>query len=310
VEALVQDHEAAVEEGSNLAVTLTPGDDPRQLAYELVIAPNTTVLTGKTGIPPTPPGLVPGERYTFFVDINGHPSPDIGKFVRVGTFMSQLVIYYDASETIDIPYYKPQRDTGKYGHGKALSLAPAYQPDGSVNFRLASLGGGEPPIFTYTANGAYAMSVKGEPIALTAYSAPRETPPGLERIRPDLRSAGTWLPGHLVNGEFGGPGLNVNMVPITVKTNAKMRGNYENSLRTSLELGLYFRFEADVTYHKANPRAAVGKTTDFVEEINVKYQVIARSGSGWVNVGNVGTAGPYGDAVPTVAELDPTRVAF
>jgi hypothetical protein len=98
------------------------------------------------------------------------------------------------------------------------------------------------------------------------------------------------------------------MVPIPRNTNAQMRGNYENTLRSQLELGKYFYFHARVAYHPLGVSTAIGRTSDFVHEITVSYQEISRAGTTWTRMGNVTNRGPYTVALPAVNELETSRL--
>jgi hypothetical protein len=197
-----------------------------------------------------------------------------------------------------------------------MIVVPAYKSDGSPNFRLAAAGAGEPPVFRLLSSrqapggGLQPIDVEAEPLALTMTpSVPQQEPPGLERIAAPLKSAGAWVPGHLVNGSMGGPGTNENLVPIDRTTNAKMRGNYENPIRQKLRLGGYYYFRAHVEYWPAGASPVIGVTRDFVKSIAVDFEEIVKGGTSWTRTGVKGTAGPYSIALPLVSELDPKRVS-
>lgn len=307
--ALAEEAQPGLEPGVRLRIDLTQGKDPRQLLYEMDISPNTTKAAGAI----VQPALTVGERYTFFVDKAGSEDPVAGRVTKVEQIGGRWVIWYDPGESRKTEF-KMSRSGRPLGHGPTRTWRPAYRPDGTPNFRAAGLGGGENPVFRVlgsrsTPNGALADAVEAEPLALTSYSAPRETPPGLGRIRAALRSSGDWVPGHLVNGEMGGPGTNVNMVPIPRTTNAKMRGNYENALRADLQVGKYYYFHAAVGYRKM-AGGGIGRAGDFVQTITVSYQEITRSGSAWARTGalKAPAGSPYTVPLPAPDELDPSRL--
>lgn len=304
---LERETQPRLEPGVRIRIAVQQGQIPRQLVFDMSIAPNTTTVTGSTA----PPVLTRGELYTFFVDNQGNARPVTGKFIETAVVNGRQVIWYDPGEARKTEFRETRRRV--LGHSPVRVFVPAYQPNGAPNFRLAAAGGGEPPVFRVissqsTPNGTKAVEVEAEPLALTAYSAPREVPPGLARINPVLVSAGDWVPGHLVNGEMGGPGSNENMAPITRNVNARMRGNYENALRTDLRLGKYFYFHAKVDYHPSGADPGIGRTTDFVRRITVKYQEMQKTPTAWVRVGTMTTRPAYTMSLPAISELDPTRV--
>jgi len=298
-----------LEKGVNVTITLSASSIPRQLSYDLEIAPNTTTVAGVS----TPPTLTAGELYTFYVGFNGKPSMMTAKFFEVMKYGGQWmlkVIPPGERET-------ERKDTGKRltGKYKGIIVIPALQPDGSPNYRLANAASTEPPVFRMRSSrnsvrgGLQPIEVEAEPLALTSrYAKPKEDPPGLERIAAPLRRSGRWVAGHMVNGTMGGPGTKENLIPIDDGTNSKMRGNYENALRQNLRLGKYYHFHAHADYF-AGTQKGIGQASDFVKSVSIAYEEIAKNGSGWVRTGVTGSAGPYPLVMPTVGELDPSRVS-
>jgi uncharacterized protein DUF4157 len=306
---LQQEGQAQLEAGVGLSIAIKPGSLPRQLEYAMKVAPNTTSVSGASG----PPVLTVGELYTFYKDLAGNDSPRTAKFVETAKLGGRWVIKaFPPGER-----ETERADTGKElrGKWKGMIIVPAEKPDGTPNYRLAAAAAAEPPVFRLTNSrksargGLQPIDVDANPLALTANATkPYQLPPGLERIAASLRSSGTWVPGHLVNGSMGGPGSNENLVPIDIGTNAKMRGNYENVLRGQLQLGKYYYFHARVDYHSGGSVKGVGHTEDFVRTISIDYEEITKNGSSWTKTGSKGAAGPYSLGVPAIGDLDPTRV--
>jgi hypothetical protein len=305
---LEQESQPKLEPGVKISISLKAGALPRQLEYDMKIAPNTTTASGAT----TPPVLTVGELYTFYVNFAGKSSPITAKFVEATMLQGQWAIKAAPPGERETE----RSDTGNElrGKWKGLIIVPAIQPDGSPNYRLANAASPEAPVFRLTnsrrtARGGFQpIDVEAEPLALTAkYASPYQEPPGLARIAAPLKTSGAWVPGHLVNGEMGGPGSNENLVPIDRNTNAKMRGGYENALRQNLRLGKYYFFHAHVDYHSGTVNA-VGRADDFTQIISIDFEEITKKGSAWVRSGIKGSAGPYTVSPPTVAELDPARV--
>jgi hypothetical protein len=296
-----------LEAGVRISVVVKAGSLPRQFDYDLKIAPNTSAVAGAS----TPPVLTVGELYVFEVNLGGRKDATTAKFVEVTKLDGRWVI----KATPPGERETERSDTGGElrGKWKGVRFFPAEQPDGSPNYRLANAAAPEPPVFKLTNSrrtvrgGLQPVDVQAEPLALTAkYAAPYEDPPGLERIAAALKSSGAWVPGHLVNGMMGGPGSNENLIPIDRGTNATMRGNYENALRQDLRLGKYFDFRAHVEYHSGLQKG-IPRTEDFARSVSIEYEEITRSGGAWTKTGAKGSAGPYPVALPTVAELDPTK---
>ena len=300
-----------LEPGVRISIALKAGALPRQFEYDMKIAPNTTAIAGATAQLPT---LTAGVTYTFEEHLGGKGPPFQAKFVDYSVFQGQHVIRAvppgeRETETSD----KGEELRGKY---KGMMLIPVYRSDGTPNFRLSAAAQTEAPIFTLinsrrALNGALQpIDVKAEPLALTnTYTEPREEPPGLARILPSVKNkkGARWLPGHLVNGSMGGPGDNQNLVAIDDTTNAKMRGNYETPLRRTMETSnKYYYFHAHVEYW-GGLQKGVPRTQDFVKQISIEYQEIAKSTSGWTRIGAKATPGPYPVPVPDIADLDPTK---
>lgn len=198
------------------------------------------------------------------------------RFYREGT---------QSGQNVRDPYRRSQ-----YTHGRAVSIAYAYNADGTRNYRRAGLAENIIPEISHAAEGNKAVSVFIRPLIWDEnyHAAGNADPRGWSRLKPQVRrnergsnSNNVWIRGHLINGHMGGPGgagNEWNLVPITGAINKDMSDRHEEYLRTEVRQGRYFWYRAAVIHHVDDPASGIGRLSDFARGVVVRVGPVQRAG--------------------------------
>jgi hypothetical protein len=183
-----------------------------------------------------------------------------GRTVNVGTLISVDDIagewrakYYDrrteTSRAFFAPVYKPGTTQKAYRRaGDPLKIPPRItQRDFDYRGR---------PVFLFA-----------QPLALTPYAQPAADPSGYTRMK-DRRA---WIRGHVINGEFGGPGAIWNLITIRGTSNAQMASQHEGTIRGGLKRGILYWYGAHVDYLNDSDSTLIRNASDFPRSMAVLY---------------------------------------
>ena len=130
----------------------------------------------------------------------------------------------------------------------------------------------------------------------TKGSPPRDNPKIWQKAN---RRKETYVRGHLLNEDLGGPGRAYNLTPITIKANNLHKDKVENKLRKMIQNGVVVYYHVTVEYgRKGSQKEKQGKTTKkekleeakeyeqnyLAKQLTIEWGILEYKGGKWVPV--------------------------